>query len=147
MSQDSSQLTIAPDAKVTLHFAIKLEDGQVVDSNFEGKPATFVVGDGQLLEGFEKTLLGMKSGDEAVIDILPEQGFGMSNPSNMQRLPRKQFGDMVLEPGLVVSFADASDGELPGVVAELDDKMVTVDFNHPLAGKNIKFEVKILSVE
>ena len=147
MSQDSSQLTIAPDAKVTLHFAIKLEDGQVVDSNFEGKPATFVVGDGQLLEGFERTLLGMKSGDEAVIEILPEQGFGMSNPSNMQRLPRKQFGGMVLEPGLVVSFADASDGELPGVVAEFDDKMVTVDFNHPLAGKNIKFEVKILSVE
>lgn len=142
-----SQLTIAPDTKVTLHFAIKLEDGQVVDSNFDGSPATFVVGDGQLLEGFEKTLIGMKPGDEAVIDIMPEQGFGMSNPSNMQRLPRKQFGDMVLEPGLVVSFADANDGELPGVVAEFDDNMVTVDFNHPLAGKNLKFEVKILSVE
>ena len=146
-SKEAPQLTITPDAKVTLHFAIKLENGQVIDSNFEGKPATFTVGDGQLLEGFEKTLMGMQSGDEAVIDILPEQGFGMSNPSNMQRLPRKQFGDMVLEPGLVVSFADASDGELPGVVAEFDDKMVTIDFNHPLAGKNLKFEVKILSVE
>lgn len=146
-SKETPQLTITPDAKVTLHFAIKLKDGQVIDSNFEGKPATFIVGDGQLLEGFEKTLMGMQSGDEAVIDILPEQGFGMSNPSNLQRLPRKQFGDMVLEPGLVVSFADTSDGELPGVVAEFDEKMVTIDFNHPLAGKNLKFEVKILSVE
>ncbi|WP_417227682.1 FKBP-type peptidyl-prolyl cis-trans isomerase [Amphritea sp.] len=147
MSQHMSPQTIAPDATVTLHFAIKLADGQVVDSNFESKPATFVVGDGQLLDGFEKALLGMKAGDEAVIDILPEQGFGMSNPSNMQRLPRKQFGDMVLEPGLVVSFADGSDSELPGVVAEFDERMVTIDFNHPLAGKNLKFEVKILTVE
>lgn len=146
-SQETAQQTIAPDAKVTLHFAIKLENGQVVDSNFEGKPATFVVGDGQLLDGFENTLLGMQAGDEAVIDILPEQGFGMSNPNNMQRIPRKQFGDMALEKGLVISFADASDGELPGMVAEFDERMVTVDFNHPLAGKNLKFEVKILSVE
>ncbi|UTW05645.1 peptidylprolyl isomerase (plasmid) [Amphritea atlantica] len=146
-SPGATHQTIAPDAKVTLHFAIKLEDGQVVDSNFEANPATFVVGDGQLLDGFENALLGMQAGDEAVIDILPEQGFGMSNPNNMQRIPRKQFGDMALEKGLVISFADASDGELPGMVAEFDERMVTVDFNHPLAGKNLKFEVKILSVE
>lgn len=142
-----SQQSIAPDAKVTLHFAIKLEDGSVVDSNFEGSPATFVVGDGQLLEGFENALLGMKAGDEAAIDITPEQGFGMSNPSNIQRIPRGQFGDMELEPGLVVSFADAGNGELPGVISEFDEKMVSVDFNHPLAGKNLKFEVKIIAVE
>lgn len=146
-SPGATHQTIAPDAKVTLHFAIKLEDGQVVDSNFEANPATFVVGDGQLLDGFENALLGMQAGDEAVIDILPEQGFGMTNPNNMQRIPRKQFGDMALEKGLVISFADASDGELPGMVAEFDERMVTVDFNHPLAGKNLKFEVKILSVE
>ncbi len=145
--QSSSSQVVAPNAKVTLHFAIKLADGQVVDSNFESTPATFIVGDGQLLEGFEAPLLGMQAGDETVIDILPEHGFGMSNPNNLQRLPRSQFGDMTLEPGLVVSFADAANGELPGVIAEFDDNMVTVDFNHPLAGKSLKFEVKILSVE
>jgi len=142
-----SQQVIGPDCKVTLHFAIKLEDGQLIDSNFEADPATFVVGDGQLLEGFEKTLLGMQAGDEAVIDISPEQGFGMSNPNNMQRIPRDQFGDMELEPGLVVSFADAGNGELPGVISDFDEKMVSVDFNHPLAGKQLKFDVKIISVE
>lgn len=142
-----SQQVIGPDCKVTLHFAIKLEDGQLIDSNFEADPATFVVGDGQLLEGFEKTLLGMQAGDEAVIDISPEQGFGMSNPNNIQRIPRDQFGDMELEPGLVVSFADAGNGELPGVISDYDEKMVSVDFNHPLAGKQLKFDVKIISVE
>ncbi len=138
---------IAADCKVTLHFAIKLDNGQVVDSNFEGNPATFTVGDGQLLEGFERTLLGMKAGDEAVIDISPEQGFGMANPNNLQKLPRKQFGDMALEQGLVISFADAGNGELPGVISAFDEEQVTVDFNHPLAGQQLKFAVKIIAVE
>ena len=142
-----AQQSIVPDAKVTLHFAIRLEDGSVVDSNFESDPATFIVGDGQLLEGFEQPLMGMQAGDEAVIDIAPENGFGMHNPSNMQRIPREQFGDMELEPGLVVSFANAGEGELPGIVSEFSEQMVTVDFNHPLAGKHLKFEVKIISVE
>jgi len=142
-----SQLVIGPDCKVTLHFSIKLEDGQLIDSNFDTAPATFVVGDGQLLEGFERTLLGMSAGDEAIVDISPEQGFGMTNPNNIQRLPRAQFKDMELEPGLVISFADAGNGELPGVISDFDDKMVSVDFNHPLAGKHLKFEVKIISVE
>ncbi len=141
-----SEQVIGPDCQVTLHFAIKLEDGQLVDSNFDASPATFTVGDGQLLEGFETTLLGMKAGDEAVIDISPEQGFGMPNPNNMQRIPRQQFADMDLEPGLVVSFADAGNGELPGVIVEFDDSNVTVDFNHPLAGKSLKFEVRIIDV-
>ena len=141
-----SEQVIGPDCQVTLHFAIKLEDGQVVDSNFETEPATFTVGDGQLPEGFEKTLLGMKAGDEAAIDISPEQGFGMVNPNNMQRIPRKQFGDMTLEPGLVISFADAGNGELPGVIVEFNDSSVTVDFNHPLAGKSLTFDVKIIEV-
>lgn len=142
-----SQQVIGPDCKVTLHFSIKLEDGQLIDSNFDTAPATFVVGDGQLLEGFERTLLGMSAGDEAIVDISPEQGFGMTNPNNIQRLPRAQFKDMELEPGLVISFADAGNGELPGVISDFDDKMVSVDFNHPLAGKHLKFEVKIISVE
>ncbi|WP_432471162.1 FKBP-type peptidyl-prolyl cis-trans isomerase [Amphritea sp. HPY] len=142
-----SQQVIGPDCKVTLHFAIKLEDGSLIDSNFDAEPATFVVGDGQLLEGFERTLLGMSAGDEAIVDISPEQGFGMTNPNNIQRLPRAQFKDMQLEPGLVISFADAGNGELPGVISDFDDKMVSVDFNHPLAGKHLKFEVKIIEVD
>lgn len=137
---------IGPGKTVTLHFAIKLEDGQIVDSNFEADPATFTVGDGNLLEGFEQALFGLEEGTEHALKILPEHGFGMPNPSNVQNIPRKQFDGMELEQGLVVSFADAANGELPGVIAEYDDNMVSVDFNHPLAGKKLDFEVKILKV-
>jgi len=141
-----STTMIGPGSTVTLHFAIKLEDGQLVDSNFDGKPATFTVGDGNLLEGFEKALFGLFEGSEQSLRILPENGFGQHNPSNIQVVPRKSFDDMALEEGLMVSFADAQGGELPGVIASFDDDKVRVDFNHPLAGKALQFDVKILSV-
>ncbi|WP_415902250.1 FKBP-type peptidyl-prolyl cis-trans isomerase [Neptuniibacter sp. QD29_5] len=137
---------IGPGKTVTLHFAIKLEDGQIIDSNFEAEPATFTVGDGNLLEGFEKALFGLEEGTKQTLKILPENGFGMSNPSNVQNIPRSQFEGMELEQGLVISFADAGNGELPGVIAEFDDKIVSVDFNHPLAGKKLDFQVEILQV-
>ncbi|MFC6670992.1 FKBP-type peptidyl-prolyl cis-trans isomerase [Marinobacterium aestuariivivens] len=141
-----SDNTIGPGKTVTLHFAIRLDDGQLVDSNFDDSPATFTVGDGNLLEGFEQALFGLESGAEETLTIAPEKGFGQHNPSNIQRLPRSQFKDMELEPGLVISFEE-SGGEIPGVVAEFDDQVVHVDFNHPLAGKTLLFDVKILQVE
>ncbi|MEH6466218.1 MAG: FKBP-type peptidyl-prolyl cis-trans isomerase [Porticoccus sp.] len=144
---DAVSLPIGPDTKVTLHFSLSLEDGSTVDSNFDSEPASFVVGDGNLLPGFEAVLQGLKPGAEDVFSIHPEQGFGQHNPSNMQQFPRKDFeDDLALEPGLMLSFADANKAELPGVVTEVDQDEVTIDFNHPLAGHTISFKVKILDV-
>jgi len=144
---DISELPVGPDTKVTLHFSLTLEDGAEVDSNFDGNPATFVVGDGSLLPGFEEALFGLVPGEEGAFDIAPEQGFGQHNPSNVQRFSRKDFADDVeLEPGLMLSFADANQAELPGVVAKVEGDEVYVDFNHPLAGHTITFKVKILDV-
>ncbi len=138
-------MTIGPESKVTLHFEIRLKSGDVVDSNFEGRPATFTVGDGNMLAGFETALFGLQSGDRKVLEIAPENAFGMPNPSNMQVLDRKSFVDMKLEPGLVVSFQDPS-GELPGVIRAFDDEKVEVDFNHPLAGQALDFEVEVVNI-
>ncbi|MGB0732464.1 MAG: FKBP-type peptidyl-prolyl cis-trans isomerase [Pontibacterium sp.] len=137
---------IGPATRVTLHFEIALENGQIVDSNFEGNPATFEVGDGNLLEGFEQVLFGLRAGDENTFKILPENAFGMPNPSNVQRIARSQFEGMTLEQGLVISFSDPS-GELPGVIDSFDDNYVDVNFNHPLAGHTLSFKVSILSVD
>ena len=143
-----SGLVIEEGTQVTLHFAIKVNSGDIVDSTFDGEPATFTVGDGNLLPGFEERLLGLSSGHVEEFVIAPEKGFGQHNPSNIQTIPRDQFGDdITLEQGLVLSFADAQNTELPGVVADFKDKDVTVDFNHPLAGKDVHFEVKIIAVE
>ncbi|MCL7462796.1 peptidylprolyl isomerase [Pseudomonas sp. NW5] len=138
---------IGPDRQVTLHFAIKLESGEVVDST-EGKaPATFTVGDGNLLPGFEQALYGLKAGDKRALAIAPEQGFGQPNPQNVQVMPRSNFEGMELSEGLLIIFNDAANTELPGVVKAFDDAQVTIDFNHPLAGKLLTFEVDIVDVQ
>lgn len=144
---DMTELAIGPGTQVTLHFAIKMADGTLVDSTFDGSPATFSVGDGNLLPGFEQVLMGMCAGDEKEFPISPEQGFGQRNPNNIQEIPKNSFAeDIELEEGLMVSFADAQQAELPGVVAEVNDDVVKVDFNHPLAGRDLIFEVRIIAV-
>ncbi len=143
-----TDLAIGPGTRVTLHFSLKLESGETVDSNFDADPAQFTVGDGSLLEGFEESLFGLNAGDEKTVSVGPEKGFGQRNPNNIQEVPREHFAEgMELAKGLIVSFADAQQTELPGVIAEFDEKVVTVDFNHPLAGETIAFQVKIVAVE
>ena len=139
---------IGPGKRVTLHFSIALENGSLVDSNFDGSPATFEVGDGNLLPPFEEVLYGLGAGDEASFTMPPEKAFGLPNPENVQLMSRSEFSpELSLEPGLVVSFADAARGELPGVIAAIEDDTVRVDFNHPLAGHTLVFRVSIVSVE
>lgn len=142
---DSQSLAVGPDREIKLHFAIRLENGELIDSTFEREPVSFRYADGNLLPGFERAMAGLVAGDHQHLRILPEQGFGMHNPSNVQWLPKQQFSDITLEPGLVVSFA-ANEGELPGVVRSVEGEQVQVDFNHPLAGHTLLFEVQILNV-
>lgn len=142
-----TDVRIGPDKQVTLHFALKLDNGDVVDSTFDKNPATFKVGDGNLLPGFEQAIYGLKAGDKRSLSISPEQGFGQGNPQNVQVMPRSQFQDMELSEGLLVIFNDAANAELPGVVKTFDDNQVTIDFNHPLAGKALSFEVEIIEVK
>ena len=142
-----ANLTVGPGTQVTLHFALKLTDGQVIDSTFENDPAIFLVGDGNLLAGFEQVLLGLTAGDHQTFVIAPENGFGQVNPNNVQQMAPADFADIDLEVGLVFAFANAQDTEVPGVVTAFDDRQVTVDFNHPLAGETIHFEVHVLAVK
>ncbi len=137
---------IGPDKEVTLHFALKLENGDVVDSTFDKQPATFRVGDGNLLPGFEAALYGFKAGDKRSLQIEPENAFGQPNLQNVQVMPRSQFAEMELSEGLLIIFNDAANTELPGIVKALDEQQVTIDFNHPLAGKTLNFDVEIIEV-
>ncbi|WP_166259088.1 FKBP-type peptidyl-prolyl cis-trans isomerase [Marinobacter salicampi] len=143
-----NQLPIDKGTRITLHFALKFQDGQVIDSTFEKGPATLEMGDDNLPENFEAYLMGMKAGDREIYEVPPEKAFGQKNPSNVQMFKRSDFSaDMVLEPGVMISFADARQSELPGVVDHVEGDQVTVDFNHPLAGRTLLFEVEIIDVE
>ncbi|AJD47065.1 peptidyl-prolyl isomerase [Isoalcanivorax pacificus W11-5] len=141
-------LRVGPQMRITMHFAVRLMDGTEIDSTFERDPATFSWGDESLLPGFERALLGLKAGDRRSMVIEASQGFGDYNEDNVQHFRAEEFGDEAdLRPGVVMQFADASQAELPGVIQTVDDEWVTVDFNHPLAGRDLTFEVEILDVQ
>ncbi|MBO6556486.1 MAG: peptidylprolyl isomerase [Pseudomonadales bacterium] len=142
----ADSVPVGPGTKVTLRFSLSIKEGELIDSTGD-RSATFVVGDGNLMPGFESAMFGMRRGDSALLDIEADHGFGQPNPDNVHMMPQRLFKDVALEPGLVVSFADGEANERPGVVSRLLGDMVEIDFNHPLAGQDLSFEVEILDVE
>ena len=142
----SSALAVAPGRRVRLHFSLLLDNGDELDSTRDGPAAECVIGDGSLLPGFERAIEGMKAGEGGQIPIAAADAFGDHNPGNVQTLRRDQFSSVdELEIGLIVSF-NGPGGELPGVVLKLYEEAVVVDFNHPLAGRDIVFDVAIIAV-
>ena len=142
-----NNVPIGPGTRVTLIFKLALAAGDVIDSTGD-ESATFEVGDGSLLPGFEAAMYGMKAGDSGELPIAAEQGFGLPNEENVHMMKRALFDvSQELIEGLVVSFADGEGGERPGVVKRLFDELVEVDFNHPLAGQDLLFSVQVKQVE
>ncbi|MDE0991491.1 MAG: FKBP-type peptidyl-prolyl cis-trans isomerase, partial [Pseudomonadales bacterium] len=121
-----NNVPIGPGTRVTLIFKLALSAGDVIDSTGD-ESATFEVGDGSLLPGFESAIYGMKAGDSAELPIAAEQGFGLPNEENVHMMKRTLFEvSQDLVEGLVVSFADGEGGERPGVVNRLFDELVEV---------------------
>ncbi len=138
---------ISPGSTVTLHLSLTLEDGTIADSTFDDEPFTFTMGDGTLVSGLELALYGLYPGDKQRLELAPEQAFGLHDPRHVHRMPRSAFtDDFELAPGVLVGFETPEGEELAGAVLELDADSVMVDFNHPLAGHSIIFEVEIIDV-
>ncbi|EJV9422982.1 FKBP-type peptidyl-prolyl cis-trans isomerase [Vibrio vulnificus] len=141
--------TINHNSAVTLHFTIKMKDGSVADSTHNmGKPAKFVMGDGSLSENFEQCLLGLTVGENKAIELKATDAFGIPNPDHIHHMDRTKFvGEAQVEVGTIMAFSGPDGMEIPGIITEIAGDSVTVDFNHPLAGQDVTFEVEILSVE
>lgn len=139
---------IVADSEVTLHFDLKLEDGSAADSTrVHNKPAKLIIGDGSLTENFEACLMGLSEGDKKSFTLPPEDAFGMPNPDNIHHMDRTKFGmDTPAEEGMIISFSQPGGMEIPGIVRDVAGDSVTVDFNHPLAGQTVVFDVEILAI-
>lgn len=139
---------VARDSIVTLFYTLTLPDGTVADTTGNKEPFTFAMGSGTMIEGLELALLGLEAGETQSLKIPPQTGYGYPDPEAVQPLPRTDFpDDMALEEGMILSF-DLPDGrEIPGAIKEVSDTEVIVDFNHPLAGKEVTFDVEIVKVE
>ena len=137
---------------LTLHYRLAGPDGLDVVNTFNDKPATLSLGSGQLAPGIEARLIGLGEGAHAVFELPPGEAFGEHNPAMLQRVARRLLGELG-EPaaqyavGDVVSFPTPDgQGSFAGLVREAGDDWLLFDFNHPLAGQPVRFEVHVLGV-
>lgn len=138
---------IGPGSKVTMHYSLAIEDGTVVDSTFDAAPITFTMGDGTMIEGLEFALVGLEKGDDQSVSIPPNVGFGYPEDEAIQTMALDEFPpDMAPEPGQIIAFNMPNGEEIPGTILKVENGAVEVDFNHPLAGREVIFTVKIVDV-
>ena len=132
---------------VLMHFTLSLADGTLVDSSQDGEPLSFALGDGTLDAGLEALLLGLHAGDRAQFNLAPGQAFGDPDPGNVHPMPRGEFPpEMALAEGAVVEFTTPGGEAVAGTVLAIGDDSITMDFSHPLAGRQLSFQVEIIAV-
>lgn len=145
----NEEIRITDGSTVSLHFEVSLPNGTVIDSTFgRDKPVTLTIGDESLLAGFEQVLINLKAGDTRTAHLPPDQAFGDWNGENVQSFPHAKFSLSEPNPvvGMMMEFADKGRNTLAGVISEVTEDEVKVDFNHPLAGQDVLFKVKIFKV-
>lgn len=136
--------TVLPDSTVDIRFSLCLIDGTVVDQTEGDETLQFTLGDGTLFEGLEKWLLGLEEGERKQFTLFPDDAFGNPDPDNLVQMSRGDFpGDIEVERGLVIGFSGPAGEEVPGTIVAVEDDVVTVDFNHPLAGQVLIFDVTV----
>ena len=148
----NSSLPVVTEASyLTLHYRLASQAGDDIVSTFKASPATLQFGMGQLAPFLENCLLGLPEGTHKTFELPPEQAFGPRNPDFVQRVSRatlKQNSQLGHEYriGDLVDFAAPGGGQFAGVLREIDEQSALFDFNHPLAGQQVQFEVKIIGI-
>ncbi|MFQ5838294.1 MAG: peptidylprolyl isomerase [Thermoplasmata archaeon] len=133
--------------KVKVHYTGTLDDGTVFDSSEDGDPLEFEVGSGQIVEGFEKGIMGMQEGEEKTFIVPPEEAYGPHRQELVGKLPKEQVEGFDVKVGSVLQL-ETKDGEVfEANVMKVEKDGITVDLNHPLAGKALNFKTKLVGLE
>jgi len=140
--------TMEAQSQALIHLTLRLKDGTVADSSkVNGVPLLIRMGDGSLSEALEKNLCGMEEGETRSFQLSPEESFGQPNPQNFHQVDKNTFPPHIqLKPGVIVEFQQMNGQTLPGTIRRLEGEQVLVDFNHPLCGQPVWFEVELLEV-
>ena len=149
---------VKPDSYLTLHYRLQLCSSETkasaippLISTFEQQPATLQLGQGQLSPGLEAHLMGLPEGAQREFHLQPGEAFGARNPDLVQKIKRDLYNREIdptgqYQPGELVHLPGPSGGTFQGVLKDLNDDYALFDFNHPLAGQAVKFEVQIIGI-
>lgn len=138
--------TVQADSLITLNYRIALDNGAAVMDTFQGTPATLHLGCGELLPSLEACLTGLGVGERKVFTLPPERAFGAYQPDLVEKVKREHMKEEAIEPMSVMEFVAPDGSRYQGLVREIDERVATIDFNHPLAGKTIRFEVEVIGI-
>lgn len=147
----STAPVVTESSYLTLHYRLATADGTDIVTTYGATPATLMLGQGQLAPFLEQRLLGMAEGTHQTFELSPAEGFGERNPELIQAVSRKTLDensvpDADYQVGDLVDFAAPSGGRFAGVLREMRENDAVFDFNHPLAGQPLTFEVQLISV-
>lgn len=142
-----NMMEIAEKNYVAIDYKLTLESGEEIDKSPEGQPLGFITGFGQVIPGLEKALMGRTAGESAQLVIEPEEAYGPVRDDLFQEIPKSQFpSDMELKPGMNFE-AQSPRGPMMITISKInDDDTVAVDLNHPMAGKQLHFDVNVVEV-
>ena len=136
--------------KAHVHYKGTFDDGTVFDSSEGREPLVFELGKNQVIPGFEKAVEGMKEGEKKKITIKPEEAYGEPREELIQEIPKAMLGDMAdkVKEGMILGVNHpASPQPIPAKVIKIGEETVTLDMNHPLAGKTLHFELELVKLE
>lgn len=140
-------MAIGEGKQVSMEYTLTLEDGTEAGNNVGQAPLIYTHGKGQIVPGLEKELVGMKAGDTKKVEVTPKDGYGDVDPKRTQQVPIDKIPEQARKVGAQLRGQGPGGQLMFAKVTELDDKMATIDMNHPLAGQKLLFDVKILKVE
>jgi len=132
---------------VSVHYTGKLQSGQVFDTSEGRHPLEVEMGAGQIIPGFEKALMGMSLNQKKVFTLDPEDAYGQRDDSLTHSVPRADVPSEINPAvGQAVALASQEGQQVPAMITEVDDQMVVLDLNHPLAGKTLTFDIEIVGI-
>ncbi len=134
-------------SKVKVHYEGKLEDGTMFDSSKGREPLEFEAGSGMVIKGFDNAVIGMKKGEEKEFKINSKDAYGDRRDDLFREVPKEKLGDIDAKKGMVLQMQTPEGQALPVMVSEVKDKSVMIDFNHPLAGKDLVFNIKVEDIK
>ncbi|MFQ5441171.1 MAG: peptidylprolyl isomerase [Thermodesulfobacteriota bacterium] len=140
-------MMITDGSKVSLEYTLYLEDGTVADTNVGKAPLEFEQGANMIIKGLESSLAGLKAGDTKKVTISPEEAYGAVDTNALKEVPKDKIPPDALKVGTVLQASGEDGRGIPVVVREVRADTVVLDFNHPLAGRTLTFDVKVLAVQ
>ncbi len=143
MNNEKEKMEVSDGVVVDLDYTLKVDD-EVVDSSEGGQPIKFIQGQGHIIEGLEKELYGMKLGEDKEVVVPPEKGYGTVNEEAIIDVPKEEFPEEIpLKPGTELKVQNKQGETMDARIASVESNSVRLDFNHPLAGKDLHFKVKV----